>query len=49
MTLNNLMVMFPCNAGDLGDAEYPFIAIATRSTLVRSYLWVKKNLTALLN
>ena len=36
------------NAGDLGNAEYPFIAIAPRFTLARSgstlqgsYIWVK--------
>ena len=34
MTLNNLMVC-SSNAGALGNAEYPFIAIAPRSTLAR--------------
>ena len=27
--------------GSLGNVEYPFIAIALRSTLVGSYLWIK--------
>ena len=35
MTLINLMVNY-CNAGALGNANHPFIAITPRSTLARS-------------
>ena len=35
MTLNNLMVR-SCHSGALGNAEYTFIAIALKSSLVRS-------------
>ena len=35
MTLNNLMVRLS-NAGALGNVEYPFIAITSRSTLARN-------------